>query len=83
MTYVVHFKTLLHHPFTHFDRQHVYRPMTRQQSTSARPKSPVKGNHPLGTRRCCDVESTSMTLIQRRNNVVCPVGKCVGCRVSF
>ena len=29
---------------------------------------------PLGTRRCCDVESTSMTLIQRRNNVVCPVG---------
>ena len=29
---------------------------------------------PLGTRRCCDVESTSMTLIQRRNDVVCPVG---------
>ena len=29
---------------------------------------------PLGTRRCCDVESTSLTLIQRRNNVVCPVG---------
>ena len=27
-----------------------------------------------GTRRCCDVESTSMTLIQRRNNVVCLVG---------
>ena len=27
----------------------------------------------LGTRRYCDVESTSMTLIQRRNNVVCPV----------
>ena len=25
------------------------------------------------TRRSCDVESTSMTLIQRRNNVVCPV----------
>ena len=29
---------------------------------------------PPGTRRCCDVESTSLTLIQRRNNVVCPVG---------
>ena len=29
---------------------------------------------PLSTWRCCDVESTSMTLIQRRNNVVCPVG---------
>ena len=29
---------------------------------------------PLGTRRCCDVESTSLTLIQRRNNVVYPVG---------
>ena len=29
---------------------------------------------PLGTRRCCDVESTSMTLIQRRNSVVCPAG---------
>ena len=31
-------------------------------------------NIPLGTRRCYDVESTSATLIQRRNNVVCPVG---------
>ena len=29
---------------------------------------------PLGTRSCCDVESTSMTLIQPRNNIVCPVG---------
>ena len=27
----------------------------------------------LGTRRCCDVESTSLTLIQLRNNVECPV----------
>ena len=27
-----------------------------------------------GTRRCCNVESTSMTLIQRHNNVVCQVG---------
>ena len=25
--------------------------------------------------RCCDVKSTSMTLIQRRNNVVCPVDR--------
>ena len=31
--------------------------------------------HPLSVRRCCDVESTSMTLIQRRNCVVCPVGR--------
>ena len=30
--------------------------------------------NPMGTRRCCDVESTSLTLIQRRNNVVCQVG---------
>ena len=29
----------------------------------------------LGTRLCHDVESTSMTLIQRRNNVVCQAGK--------
>ena len=29
---------------------------------------------PLGTPRVCDVESTSMKVIQRRNNVVCPVG---------
>ena len=29
---------------------------------------------PLGTRRFCDVKSTSKTLIQRRNNIVCPVG---------
>ena len=28
----------------------------------------------LGTRRCCDVEATSKTLLQRRNNVVCPLG---------
>ena len=28
----------------------------------------------LGTQRFCDVESTSMTLIQCRKNVVCPVG---------
>ena len=27
---------------------------------------------PLDTRRCCDVESTSLTLTRRRNNVVCP-----------
>ena len=35
----------------------------------------VRLYNPLGTRRCCDVESTSLTLIQRRNNVVCPVGR--------
>ena len=29
---------------------------------------------PLDTRRCCDVKSTSLTLIQRHNNTVCPVG---------
>ena len=27
----------------------------------------------LGTRRCRDVESTSVTLLQLRKNVVCPV----------
>ena len=31
-------------------------------------------SYPLDTRRCCDVESTSLTLIQRRSNVVCLVG---------
>ena len=36
---------------------------------------------PLGTRRCCDVESTSLTLIQRRNNVVCPLGNVGGAKV--
>ena len=40
-------------------------------------ESLVLSPYPLGTRRCCDVESTSMTLILRRNNVVCPVG--TGC----
>ena len=29
---------------------------------------------PLGTRHCSDVESTALTLIQRRNDVVSPVG---------
>ena len=29
---------------------------------------------PPRTRRCCDVESTSLMLIQRRNYAVCPVG---------
>ena len=28
----------------------------------------------MGTRRCCDVESTSLTFIQCPNNVVCLVG---------
>ena len=35
---------------------------------------PLYHSHPLGIRRCCDVESTSMTLIQCRNNIVCPLG---------
>ena len=35
--------------------------------------SDVGGHHPLVMRRWFDVESTSLTLIQRRNNVVCPV----------
>ena len=30
--------------------------------------------YPLGTGRCWDVESTLMTLIQRRINVMCSVG---------
>ena len=29
---------------------------------------------PLGTQRCCDIESTSLTLIYCLNNVVWPVG---------
>ena len=29
------------------------------------------------SRRWCDVESMSITLIQRRHNVVCPVGRMV------
>ena len=29
---------------------------------------------PLGTWCCCDVESSSLTLVQRRSNVVCQVG---------
>ena len=35
----------------------------------------MQHQQPLGTRRCCDVESTSLTLIKRRDNVVCPVGR--------
>ena len=30
-------------------------------------------NYPLGTGCCCDVESTSLTLIQRRSNILCPI----------
>ena len=36
-------------------------------------KIETDNDNPPGTRRCCDVESTSMTLIIRRNNVVCLV----------
>ena len=38
--------------------------------------APLKINlwdSPIDTRRCCDVESMQVTLIQRCNNVVCPV----------
>ena len=35
--------------------------------------------NPLSTRRCCEVQSTSWTLIERRNNVVSPVG--MFCRI--
>ena len=35
----------------------------------------VRKPHQLDARRCCNVESTSLTLIQRRNSIVCPVGK--------
>ena len=45
----------------------------RQLKAGTAPKT-LTQNHPLGTRRCCDVESTSLTLIQRRNNVVYTVG---------
>ena len=31
-------------------------------------------SHCMGTQRCCNVELTSLTLIQHHNNVVCPVG---------
>ena len=40
-------------------------------------------NTPLGRRRYCEVESTSMTLIQRRDSVVCPVGLMSTCVVFF
>ena len=39
-----------------------------------------KATCPLDTQRCCDVESTWVTLIQRRNNVVFPVGDTIGLR---
>ena len=34
------------------------------------PDTLCDGFNPLGTRRCYDVESMSLTLIQRRNNLV-------------
>ena len=33
----------------------------------------LESTNSLDTRRCCDVESTSKTLIQSRTDVVCPV----------
>ena len=41
----------------------------RQENTSS-----YIEHSPPGTRRCCDVESTSLTVIQRRNNAMCPAG---------
>ena len=42
-------------------------------------------NTPLATRCSCDVESTSMTLFQRRNSVVCPVRRLTppGCTALY
>ena len=37
----------------------------------------------LGTQRRCNVEWTSMTSIQSRNNVVCPVGYGVAMNVEY
>ena len=33
----------------------------------------IPSSHPRGTWRCWDIESSSLTLIQRRNNMLCPV----------
>ena len=44
----------------------------RAAATVAHNEPIFNGTVPLDTRRCCDVESTSMTLIQRRTSVVCP-----------
>ena len=38
------------------------------------PLKVTSGNISINTRRCCDVESTPVTLIQRYNNVVHPLG---------
>ena len=38
---------------------------------------------PLGTLLCCDVESTSLKLIHRRNNVVCLVGDVLAVGAHF
>ena len=51
------------------------RSVSRPYVSVINPRSTRTQNNPPGTRCCCDVESTSMTLIQRRNNVVLPVGK--------
>ena len=45
-----------------------------QTPSNARNRLSDDIHYPVGTRRCCDVESTSLTLIQRRNNVGCPAG---------
>ena len=63
------------HPNTPWSRK-VWQETWRLKSSLCRPALlEVNKFTPLGTRRCYDVESTSMTLMQRRNNVVCPVGQ--------
>ena len=42
--------------------------------TGAKSHTASLQDYPLGTRRCCDIVTTSMTLLQCHNNVVCPVG---------
>ena len=47
-----------------------------QRSASSRNRQIDRDTPP--TLRCCDVESTSLTLIQRRMNVVCQVAVHLG-----
>ena len=50
-------------------------PLLKKFGVTARCEQLATCSYPLDTWRCCDVESASMTLIQRRNNVVCQVGR--------
>ena len=49
----------------------------------SQPRHSTKTHYLLGTRRCCDVESMSVTLIQRRSNVVCQVGYSITWHLLF